>query len=290
MSYPVIMHINYCEQGQEIEDVCRKAADWGFDGVEFRRRRIGETESTEEYLGRLESGIRAAGLEHVLFGFPGPLLINPDADARRREIEDAIRFYRHVADRFGVRIVNLLTGQLQNPDPSVSYFDCTRHGSFIATEEQWAWQVEGCRTMVDGLADVDIKFGFETHMVYVHDTAEAVRKLITQIDRPAIGATLDYGNIVNFQNPPSLDETLAMLEGSIYYIHLKNSVPSGAGSDRIPTALGEGEINNRYFLSLLQKSAYKGPICIEAPRSGDREWYAQQDLAYLRSVLHDLRM
>ncbi len=33
---------------------------------------------------------------------------------------------------------------------------------------------------------------------------------------------------------------------------------------------------------------YEGPICVEAPRPGDREWYAQQDLAYVRALLADL--
>ena len=226
----------------------------------------------------------------MLFGFPGPLLLNPDAEERAREVEEAIAFYKHVFPRFGVKIVNLLTGQLQNPDKSVSYFDCTRHGSFIATDDQWAWQVEGCRALADGLLEVDIQFGFETHMVYVHDTVEAVRKLITEIDRPSIGATLDYGNIVNFPDPPSLEEAVDMLKGSIHYVHLKNSAPSRDGSDRIPTALGEGEINNRHFLTLLKQIGYEGPVCIEAPRGGDREWYAQQDLAYIRSILKDLAL
>lgn len=284
------MHINYCEQGQEIEEICQKAVDWGFDGVEFRRRRVGVEETSEDYLDRLESGIQAAGLEHVLFGFPGPLLLNPDADIRKREVDAAVAFYRSVAARFGVTTINLLTGQLQNPDPSISYFDCTKHGSFIASDDQWEWHVEGCRAMADCLSDVDIKFGIETHMVYLHDTAESVRKLIDRIDRPAIGATLDYGNIVNFTDPPSLDETIELLNDSIFYVHLKNSVPVGEGMNRMPTALGEGEINNRLFLALLKKIGYKGPICIEAPRSGDREWYAQQDIAYLKSVLSDLGM
>ncbi len=30
------MHINYCEQGQTIPEICEKAASWGFSGVEFR--------------------------------------------------------------------------------------------------------------------------------------------------------------------------------------------------------------------------------------------------------------
>ncbi len=49
---------------------------------------------------------------------------------------------------------------------------------------------------------VDIRFGFETHMVYLHDTVEATRRLVTRIGRPSIGVNLDYGNIVDFPDHP----------------------------------------------------------------------------------------
>ena len=288
MAYPIIMHVNYCEQGQTIEEICRKAAAWGYCGVEFRRKRSGVDETTEEYLDELEAGVEASGLKQVVFGYPGPLLIKEDAADRDREVEEAIAFYRHVAERFGVSTVNLLTGALHNPDKSVPYFDYTRHGSFIATEEQWQWQVEGCRRMADGLEDVEIRFGFETHMVYVHDTAEAVKRLVEDIDRPSIGANLDYGNIIGFAKRPSLEKAVRELGDKIHYVHLKNSAPLRGAPGRLATGLGEGEINNREFVRLLMEIGYECPICIEAPRPGDREWYAPQDLAYLKSVLADL--
>ena len=68
MAYPIIMHVNYCEQGQTVEEICRKAAAWGYGGVEFRRKRSGVEETTEEYLDKLEAGVTASGLGHVLFG------------------------------------------------------------------------------------------------------------------------------------------------------------------------------------------------------------------------------
>jgi len=285
MNNPIIMHINYCEQGQEITELCRKAAAWGFDGIEFRRRRIGKKESRKEYLAALEKGVRDAGIEHVLFGYPGPLLLDPDSATREREVEEAVAFYRHVAERFGVKTVNLLTGQLENPDKNIPYSDYTKHGSFIATEKHWDWQVAGCRALADGLEDLDILFGFETHMVYMHDTVEATMELVENVDRPAIGVNLDYGNIVCLPDPPSLEQALATVKRSLHYVHLKNSTAQPGTPGRLATALGEGDINNRHFLRLLEEIGYEGPICLEAPRAGDREWYAQQDLAYIRKVL-----
>jgi len=288
MSYPIIMHVNYCEQGQTIMEICQKAVQWGFDGVEFRRKRTGVEETTEDYLNELEAGVKASGLKHVLFGYPGPLLIKEDAGERAREVEEAVAFYRHVHERFGVRTVNLLTGALHNPDKSIPYFEYTRHGSFIATEEQWQWQVQGCQQMADALADLDIRFGFETHMVYLHDTIEAATKLVEMIDRPSIGVNLDYGNMLEFQQRPSLAEAVRGLGSRIHYVHLKNSAPLRKGAGRLPTALSDGEINNREFVRLLMEIGYDGPICVEAPRPGDREWFARQDIAYLRSVLEEL--
>lgn len=290
MSYPVIMHITYCEQGQEIADICRKAVDWGFDGIEFRRRRIGIDETREEYLDALEAGVRASGLREVLFGYPGPLLTKPDAAERDREVKEAISFYRHVAERFSVRTVNLLTGGLANPDGSVPYSDYTRHGSFIATDEQWQWQVKGCRELADGLSDLPLRFGFETHMVYLHDTIDAVKRLVARIGRPSVGLNLDYGNLVAFPEHPSLEEAMESVRGILHYVHLKNSVAVPDAPGRIAIGLGDGEINTRQLLRLLGRAGYDGPICLEGPRSGDREWFARQDIAYFRQLLGELGM
>jgi sugar phosphate isomerase/epimerase len=288
VKYPLIMHITYGEQGQSLADVCRKAADWGFDGVEFRRKRIGVEETQEAYLDELEAGVRASGLKHVLFGYPGPILTKESAAEREQEVKDAIAFYRHVAKRFGVRWVNLLTGGLHNPDDKVSYFEYTKHGSFIATEKQWDWQVKGCQQLADGLADLPLRFGFETHMVYLHDTIDAVKKLVARINRPSIGLNLDYGNVIDFPDPPSLEEALASVKDILHYVHLKNSAAVRGAPGRVATGLGDGEINTRQLLRLLAATPYEGPVALEGPRAGDREWFAQQDIAYIRRVMADL--
>jgi len=117
---------------------------------------------------------------------------------------------------------------------------------------------------------------------------EAVKKLVARIDRPSIGANLDYGNVSGQKERPTLEEAVRAFGDKLYYVHLKNSVALRGGEGRIATALAEGQINNRQFVRLLMEIGYDGPICVEAPRSGDREWFAQQDLAYIRSVLADL--
>ncbi len=285
MSVPVIMHVNYCEQGQTILEICEKAVSWGFDGVEFRRKRARVDETVEGYLDSIAEGVQKSGLKYVLFGGPGPNLNNEDKGAREAEIQSAIDFFRMASERFKLTVNNTFTGGLTNKTPGVPAADYTQHGSFIATEDQWSWAAE-FKELGKLANELGFRFAFEAHMNYIHDTPAAAKKLADLIDEPSVGVNLDYGNAVYFPKNPSIADTIKALGNKLYYVHLKNSI-SIAGK-RFPTGLSEGEINHREYLRLLKESGFDGPICIEAPRPGDREFYAQVDLAYTKSLLKDI--
>lgn len=286
MSVPVIMHVNYCEQGQTILEICEKAVSWGFDGVEFRRKRSGVNETTEDYLDNIATGVQKTGLKYVIFGSPGPNLNTEDKSVREAEIQSAIEFFRMASQRFKLTVNNTFTGSLLNKTPGVPYSDYDKQGSFIATEDQWKWATE-FKELGKVANELGFRLAFETHMCYIHDVPVAARKLTDMIDEPSVGVNLDYGNAVYFKNIPNITDTIKTLGDKLFYVHLKNSVSLVDGK-RMPTALGDGEINHRAYLKLLKDSGYKGPLCIEAPRAGDREWYAQVDLAYIKSVLKDI--
>lgn len=283
---PIIMHVNYCEQGQTIEEICFKAVEWGFDGVEFRRKRNGIVENVEEYLDSIAKAVAKSGLKEVIFGSPGPNLMVKDEKKRQQEIEEAINFYKLASERIKLSVCNTFTGTLVNEDKGVSRSDYDKHGSYAASEEQWRWAAEGFKHLGRLAEELNFKFAFETHMNYIHDLPAAAKKLVDMIANPAVGVNLDYGNAVYFKGAPSIKETISQVGASLFYVHLKNSI--GLMNSRIPTGLGEGEINHREYLRLLKATGYTGPICIEAPRSGDREWYAKQDIAYIKSLLKDL--
>lgn len=286
MKQPVIMHINFCEQGQSISEVCRKAADWGFDGVEFRGKRANGQQSNGSYLDEIAEGVSRSKLKHVLFGAPVADLMNPDPDYRKREVEEAIEFYRLAAKRFHLTVCNATTGPLSNPCEGVSYGEYDKHGSYVARPEHYFWAVEGFQMLGDVAQELGFRFAFELHPNYLHDTPQSTKKLLDCIGHPAVGANLDFDNVLHLPSQPSLEETLKLLSPRIYYVHLKNSLNIGI-RNRMPTALSDGEINHRQYLRLLREIGYDGPLCIEAPRPGDREWYAPQDIAYLRSLMEE---
>ena len=290
MPHPIIMHVNYCEQGQTIPDMCQKAAAWGFDGIEFRRMRRGVDETPEQYIDAVAEAADQAGLKHVLFGGPGLNMMSDDPAARRAEIEEGIRFYTLAAERVKLTVCNTSTGAVPRSGGSVPRWRYDLGGSGAATEDHYRWAAEGFREIGALAQTLGFRLAFETHMGCLADLPEPTKKLLDMIDSPAVGANLDYGNMVYFPSPPALQDTVAALSGRIFMLHLKNAIPVAVGDHKamIPCGLGDGVINNREFLQRLREDGFDGPLCVEAPRAGDREWFAQQDIAYLQSVLRDV--
>ena len=290
MSLPIIMHVNYCEQGQTIPEMCKKAVGWGYDGIEFRRKRRDAEETPEEYVDAVAKAANEAGLKHVLFGGPGFNMMTDDAEARKAEVEEGIQFYKLAAERCTLTVCNTSTGGLPKKDTAAPRWRYDLSGSGAADEQHYTWAAEGFRELGALAESLGFKLAFETHMGCLADLPEPTAKLLDMIGSPAVGANLDYGNMAYFPSPPSLADAVDTLSGRIYMLHMKNVLHVDVGDHKAPVAcgLGDGVINNREFLTRLRDAGFDGPICIEAPRQGDREWYAQEDIRYLKSVLADM--
>ena len=285
MALPIIMHVNYCEQGQTIPEMCRKAVGWGYDGIEFRRHRRGEEETPEQYLDTIASAAEASGLKHVLFGGPGVELMQEDAAIRGAQVEEGILFYRLAGERLNLTVCNIMAGTLRSSDPNAGSAHHL-HGSGAASAQHYTWAAEGFRELGAVAEEIGFRLAFEIHMGYVHDLPSPTMKLLDMIGSPFVGANLDYGNMVYFPSVSINRRDRFHAGEKLFMVHLKNSMPAGDGRNAV--GLGDGIINHREYLLALKRSGFSGPLCIEAPRQGDREWFAQQDIAYLRSVLRDL--
>lgn len=288
MNNPIIMHCNYAEQGQSLDAMCALAAKLGFDGVEFRRKRASVPQPATEYLDEIEAAVKKHKINKVMFGAPGPNLVLPDADERNREVDEVASFYRDAAKRFDLDVCNLMCGTLATE--GVDYMEFDKHGSNIATDAHWDAAVEGMQILGDLASELGFRFAFETHNVYLHDLPAPTRKLIDLIDRDSIGANLDFGNILLHPEGCTLAESFDILKGKIYLLHLKNLIliPQRKYYKWIACRLGEGAINNREYLQLAKAQGYDGPVGIEAPAPGDREWFARVDIEYIKTVMAEL--
>jgi sugar phosphate isomerase/epimerase len=288
---PVIMHVNYCEQGQTLAEICACAVRLGYDGVEFRRQRMAPgwkviDEPVEVYLDALQKAVRTSGLKTVIFGTPGVDCATADAGKRKSEFDAAVDFYRRARDRFDFKVCNMQAGRVMSAEKGVLHGEYTKHGSAAATEEQWKWAAETFARLGDVARELGFVVAFETHMHFIHDTAQTAKKLVDLIAHPSVGVTLDYDNTLYFPETKPVTDTVAELGDKLFYVHQKNSIKLGSG--RIATALSEGETNQRELLLALKKAGYGGPVCVEAPRPGDREWFARCDQEYVTSILNDI--
>lgn len=286
MKNKIIMHVNYMEQGQSLEEICEKAVKFGYDGVEFRRKM--KNMSDEEYLEKLSKAIERSKLEHVLFGGPGPNLMQEEKDKRDKEIEEVINFYRNASKYFKLTVCNTMTGVLVNP--SYSYFEFDKHGSNIATEKHWEWAVNGFKILGDIAEELNFCFAFETHMCYIHDNVESSKKLVDLIDKKNVGINLDYANIICFKNPVSLKDAIEKCGEKLYYVHFKNlfKVDGIEYKNYINCSLADGIINYREFMKILKEKNYNTYICLESPRQGDREYFAREDINYIKQILSEI--
>jgi len=282
LNSPIIMHINYFEQGQSIDYTVRRAVELGFDGIEFRRKRVKVEETVTEYLDEIKRCAEQYGLRYVLFGGPAINVMTQDQAVIRREIDEYKNFLTEADKRFALTCINFMTGTLRCAD--AAGYEYERHGSGCAEDWHWETAAAACREIADFAPQVN--FAFETHMNYIHDLATSTRRLVDLIDRDNFGVNLDFGNSVYFAKGsfPTLEESIAVCGDKLFYTHMKNSIPGTPR--RTPTALSQGDINHRIYVDKLCEIGFKGMIGIEAPRPGDREYFAEEDLTYIRSVLN----
>jgi len=281
---PVLIHINYFEQGQSLDRACKITKELGADGIEFRRKPGGFPGSDLDYLDEVSRAVDRHPLEWISFGAPGVDLMGEDAARHEREIEAAEKFFRKAAGRFPLRIVNTFTGDLRNPDPAQSVYDYSRHGSALATDAQWEAAIAGFRRLGALAGDLGFRFAFETHGLYLHDSVEATLRLVRGIASTHVGVLWDHANLMLFPKAPAFSEVIQSAGDHLFYVHLKNLLVPPPQFVAV-SSLSGGILNIRDQLGHLRKAGYDGPLCLEAPRAGDREEFLREDLDYLRRLL-----
>ena len=286
---PIIMHTNYCGNTPAVEYMFKKAKSWGYDGIECHVESSSNNyNSHDEYITDVKKYREKYNIEHIYFGYSLKEAGDSDGAVRDMAVSKAADFFTLAKKELDVDLCNIAAGgYILSKDADVHPFDFDRHGSAAASEDDIARYVDSLQKLAAHLERIGVKVALETHMNLIHDTPEATVKLVDMIGSPNVGVNMDYGNYYWHERCKSLEETFRIYEGRIFYFHLKNAIKL-PNFIRFQTQLSEGQINHREYLSLIKKYDIQAPIVLESPRDGDREWYAQEDLAYIKSVMTDL--
>ena len=294
MNNDIIMHINYGELTfnsfgkNTIEDIVKMAVDIGYDGIEFRGNPPKELSdlSYESYIDEIARCKEKYGLKTVIMAARLEDILSKPNEEWEKDISELIKNVKYANKICGATIFNASAKVIQSNILTAPKSSYEFHGSAVATNEDWDNTVEVFKMVSRKLENLGVKFAFETHMNYIHDIPETTKKLVDLIDSSSIGVNMDYGNTVYFPNPLGLEETIDLYGDKLFYTHFKNSV--SVGSVRMATALSEGEINHRIYLKKLKEMEFTGPIGIEAPRPGDRIWFAKQDFDYIKNIIDSI--
>ena len=297
MKNQIIMQINYAERpggnfgGRSIDEVCAFAAGLGFNGIEFRgnvpKHLAGL--SFREYAEQIAAGKKNHGLRTVMFGMDVVGAGSADKDTRDKAVAFAAERARIAREVCETEVCNASADWISAKEAGTPWYRYDLCGSVAIDEDTYNRTVDTFSRISAELERIGLRFALETHMGYVHDLPASARKFVDDVNSPALGINLDYGNTVYFPNIPSVAEAIDICGDKLFYTHLKNSVGIPETPNlRFPTALGDGQINHREYFEKLISVGYDGLIGVEAPRQGDRLWYAKCDMAYVKDLLADL--
>jgi sugar phosphate isomerase/epimerase len=277
----IIMHVNYFETGYPLSTTFDKAKFYGYQGVELRGVR--KDTATADYLKEIKTEWDRTGLKHVILSCPAKLT-DDDANAREQSLAECVDLLQQAAG-IGVQVFNAMAGPVFSPNGRPGHFEDS--GSEVAAPEHWERATAGYKQLGPLAQSLGQTLAFEVHMGYLHDIAAGTRKLLDMIDCPAVGANLDMGNVVLHAHGEGVVDACRILGDKLLYTHLKNVFTPSAGG-YIVCGLADGIIDNRVWMQTLMDMNYGGLICLEAPRQGDRDYFAKTDIDYIRSVLDDL--
>jgi sugar phosphate isomerase/epimerase len=300
-----------------LETLAAKAAEWGFDGLELAcwgdhfevERAVAETgyaASRRELLERRDLGCFAVGAHLVGQAVCDPIderhraVLPPDVwgdgepEGVRRRAAERMKDTARAAAELGVTQVNGFTGSsiwhlLYSFPPND--FDAVEAG-YQDFAERWG-------PIIDVFDAEGVRFGLEVHPTEIAYDFVTTRKALAAIDgREGFGINFDPSHFEHqFLDSAGFIEEFA---GRIYHFHVKDSRRRLDGRRSILgghlnfgeaergwdfVSPGHGDVDFEECIRALNRIGYSGPLSIEWEDSGmDREWGAQDALAYVREV------
>lgn len=280
----VLLHVNYYEGKGRLKKLFELASQYGYDGVELRRKYAFDDFNQTSYQQEVAALKAQYPTMEIVFG--GAIdFCRGEKDEVEKTTGEYLDFLDWAAKECGTKVMNFFTGVMVARNSN--YYDFHVNGSAIASDYDYDQAASGLRLIGDAAATKGILIALETHNCYLHDTATSCKKLMELTNHDAIGINHDQGNIFIHRHGESIADVFNLIGDKIYYAHLKNILkPAGMTlpGGFIPTRLKDGHINNRDIVDRLNSSLRSGMLALEYPCSGDGILAVKEDMEYMRSL------
>lgn len=174
-----------------------------------------------------------------------PTLVSPSAEERERRI-DFLKRCVDLAAALQSDAVSFWAGQLKADLPR---------------DEALNRLAAGCREVIDYAADKDVRLAFEPEPGMLIETLADFEELLTLVDHPCFGLTVDIGHLQCMGELP-ISEFLKPWRERIFNIHIEDMRQGVHDHLRF----GEGEIDFDDVFAGLRQIDYQGALHVELSR------------------------
>jgi len=257
------------KENAPIEDCIEKAAEMGFDGIEFLLVQMQSEENG--YLQKLKRQAFHAGLD--LMGFSTHQgFVYPEKEKRQAEVEKTIHQIE-LAYQLGIPTMRLNTGRwgtIESFDELMANKGIEPVLKGYTEEDGFKWVIDAIEQCIPTAEKCGVTIGLENHWG-LGRTAEGVLRIVNAIDSPWLRVTADTGNFLERQY-----EQLEMLAPMTSLIQAKTYFGGGKWYTL--------DIDYRRVAEIFRKVNYRGYISIEFEGNEDPMTAVPKSLEMIREA------
>ena len=257
------------KENAPIEECIEKAAEMGFDGIEFLLVQMQSEENG--YLQKLKRQAFHAGLD--LMGFSTHQgFVYPEKEKRQAEVEKTIHQIE-LAYQLGIPTMRLNTGRwgtIESFDELMANKGIEPVLEGYTEEDGFKWVIDAIEQCIPTAEKCGVTIGLENHWG-LGRTAEGVLRIVNAIDSPWLRVTADTGNFLERQY-----EQLEMLAPMTSLIQAKTYFGGGKWYTL--------DIDYRRVAEIFRKVNYRGYISIEFEGNEDPMTAVPKSLEMIREA------
>ncbi len=267
----------------------KKTKEIGFDGIELPTMNLPDTE-----IGDLRKQIEDSGLTCAAVRGGGGAAHPRTASNNKQAMKNAVDF----ATKIGSKVVNsTVTTPPKDPNAKGTYRGepisqgSSRHAGTLDYERT----ADAISEVAAIASDKDVSISIEVHQNSIVDNSWSALHLLELIDASNVGLNPDLGNIYWTYDIPeeTCEEAIVALAPHVNYWHCKSlyrvHIPDLETAIYVQVPLPDGEIDYRFAISALYNVDFDGYLAIEGVRYGDQFHQDGRSVAYVKTVLKQLK-
>ena len=257
------------KENSPIESCIEKAAEMGFDGIEFLLVQMQSEENS--YLQKLKRQAFHAGLDIMGFSTHQGFVF-PEKEKRDEEIKKTINQIE-IAYQLGIPTMRLNTGRWGT---TKSFDDLMANKGIepildgYTDDEGFQWVIDAIEQCIPTAEKCGVVLGLENHWG-LGRTAEGVLRIVDAVDSPWLQITADTGNFLERQY-----EQLEMLAPKTFLIQAKTYFGGGKWYTL--------DIDYNRVAEIFRKVNYKGYVSVEFEGKADPMEAVPQSLEMIREA------